>query len=282
MEHRVGAGRVHSAHEGAPAAGSRVRRFSRLSKALEPAAPTRLDLVIPRSAEATGRDLAERETACCAFFDFQFDSAGTDVVMHVSVPPGAFPCSTPWRQGHLLVRQRVAQPLGGGQVVLDELAHHLAGRLDLVHHADALADEVGGQRLRARVALRCQRVDPRMNGSLNIDCSGSGNGFCPPSLSCHASVHSDFKCRAGFPVRPADRMVSRDVAASIFCTVCGAVSASSVVSHTEPVHAPSAPIATAQPICLPVTIPPAASTGTAPSIASITSGMRTIVVTSPQ
>ena len=54
-------------------------------------APTRLDLVIPRSAEATARDLAERETACCAFFDFQFESAGTDVVMHVSVPPEHVP-----------------------------------------------------------------------------------------------------------------------------------------------------------------------------------------------
>lgn len=50
-------------------------------------ARTRLDLVIPRRAEATGRDLAEREAACCAFFDFEFESAGTDVVMHVSVPP---------------------------------------------------------------------------------------------------------------------------------------------------------------------------------------------------
>ena len=121
-----------------------------------------------------------------------------------------------------------------------------------------------------------------MIGSLNIDCSGNGSGFRPPSLGCHASVHSDFSCRAGFPVRPAERTVSRDVAAKNFCTVCGAVSASSVVSHTEPVHAPSAPIATAAAICLPVTIPPAASTGTAPSIASMTSGMSTSVVTSPQ
>ena len=52
-------------------------------------------------------------------------------------------------------------------------------------------------------------------------------------------------------MRPAERTVSRDVAASIFCTVCGAVSASSVVSHTDPVHAPAAPIATAAAICLP-------------------------------
>ena len=79
--------------------------------------------------------------------------------------------------------------------------------------------------------------------------------------------------------------MSRDVAASIFCTVCGAVSASSVVSHTEPVHAPSAPIATAAAICLPVTMPPAASTGVELPIAakaSSTSGISTSVVTSPQ
>ena len=79
--------------------------------------------------------------------------------------------------------------------------------------------------------------------------------------------------------------MSREVAASIFCTVCGAVSASSVVSHTEPVHAPAAPIATAAAICLPVTIPPAASTGTSlptAAIASNTSGTSTSVRTSPQ
>src|SRR5260370_257750 len=66
---------------------------------------------------------------------------------------------------------------------------------------------------------------------------------------------------AGFPVRPAERMVSRDVAARNFCPVSGAVSASSVVSHTDPVHAPSAPKAPDAAICLPVTIPPAANTG---------------------
>jgi Family of unknown function (DUF5990) len=49
-------------------------------------ARTRLDLVIPCTAEASARDLAERETACCAFFDFQFEAAGPDVVMHINVP----------------------------------------------------------------------------------------------------------------------------------------------------------------------------------------------------
>ncbi len=85
-------------------------------------------------------------------------------------------------------------------------------------------------------------------------------------------------------MRLRDLTVSREVAAIIFCLVYGAVSASSVVSQTEPVHAPSAPSAIAAAICRPVTMPPAASTGTflIGLIASMTSGTSTIVVTSPQ
>ncbi|MDT5246216.1 MAG: hypothetical protein QOD36_3592 [Mycobacterium sp.] len=49
--------------------------------------PTRLDLVIVRDAEAGARDLAARESECCSFFSFEFESAGDDVVMHVDVPP---------------------------------------------------------------------------------------------------------------------------------------------------------------------------------------------------
>ena len=49
--------------------------------------PTRLDLVLPRDAEATARDLAARESECCSFFTFEFEAAGDDVVMHVGVPP---------------------------------------------------------------------------------------------------------------------------------------------------------------------------------------------------
>jgi hypothetical protein len=48
---------------------------------------TRLDLVIVREAEATARDLARRESECCSFFSFEFESAGEDVVMHIGVPP---------------------------------------------------------------------------------------------------------------------------------------------------------------------------------------------------
>jgi hypothetical protein len=49
--------------------------------------PTRLDLVLPRAVEAAGRDLARRESECCSFFTFEFESLGGDVVMHIAVPP---------------------------------------------------------------------------------------------------------------------------------------------------------------------------------------------------
>src|SRR3954471_16226078 len=94
-----------------------------------------------------------------------------------------------------------------------------------------------------------------------MDCTGIGSG---PGLSGppHAAVHAERSWREGLPVRPAERTVSREVAASIFCTVYGAVSASSVVSQTDPVQAPAAPRAIAAAIWRPVTMPPAASTGT--------------------
>lgn len=48
---------------------------------------TRLDLVVPSNIEAAARDLARRESECCSFFAFDFESAGDVVVMHISVPP---------------------------------------------------------------------------------------------------------------------------------------------------------------------------------------------------
>ncbi|MEV3961535.1 hypothetical protein AB0M34_11650 [Nocardia sp. NPDC050193] len=47
--------------------------------------PTQLDLVLADGAEPAGRDLAARETDCCSFFSFTFDSAETGPVMHVAV-----------------------------------------------------------------------------------------------------------------------------------------------------------------------------------------------------
>jgi hypothetical protein len=49
--------------------------------------PTRLDLVVPREAEAVGRDLARREGECCSFFEFEFEPVGDDVMMRIAVPP---------------------------------------------------------------------------------------------------------------------------------------------------------------------------------------------------
>src|SRR4029453_8232012 len=48
--------------------------------------PQRLDLVLRRIVEAPARDLARRETECCSFFTFEFESAGDDLVMHIAVP----------------------------------------------------------------------------------------------------------------------------------------------------------------------------------------------------
>src|SRR5438552_6900689 len=93
-----------------------------------------------------------------------------------------------------------------------------------------------------------------------IDWSGIGSGL-GASSSSHASVHALRSWRQNFPVRDFDRMVLRDVAASNFSLITGDVSASGVVSQTEPVHAPAAPIAMHAAIWRPVTIPPAASTG---------------------
>jgi hypothetical protein len=48
--------------------------------------PTRLDLVLPGDVDAAAHDLARRESECCSFFTFEFESAGENVVMHIGVP----------------------------------------------------------------------------------------------------------------------------------------------------------------------------------------------------
>ena len=47
----------------------------------------RLDLVLRRIVEPRARDLARRESKCCSFFTFEFESIGNDLVMHIAVPP---------------------------------------------------------------------------------------------------------------------------------------------------------------------------------------------------
>ncbi len=48
--------------------------------------PTRLDLGLPADVESAARDLARRESECCSFFTFEFDTAGDGVVMRIEVP----------------------------------------------------------------------------------------------------------------------------------------------------------------------------------------------------
>jgi hypothetical protein len=49
--------------------------------------PTQLDLVLPRDVEVAARDLARRESECCAFITFDFEPAVDGVVMHIAVAP---------------------------------------------------------------------------------------------------------------------------------------------------------------------------------------------------
>ena len=68
----------------------RVAEFDEFFKTvlqIERPRPTRLDLMLPRDAEAVGRDLARRDSECCSFFEFGFETNGSDVVMNIGVPP---------------------------------------------------------------------------------------------------------------------------------------------------------------------------------------------------
>ena len=115
--------------------------------------------------------------------------------------------------------------------------------------------------------------------AVRMGCSGMPSGAGVSSRS-HSSVQADLSMRAGLPVIERERWVSADVAASIFSLTAGLVSASSVVSQTEPHHTPWAPRAMAAAICRPRPMPPAPSTGTG-ATASTTSGIRTIEPISP-
>lgn len=48
--------------------------------------PARLELVLTGDAEPAARDLAARESSCCSFFTFDFDTTTEDPVMSVRVP----------------------------------------------------------------------------------------------------------------------------------------------------------------------------------------------------
>lgn len=48
--------------------------------------PERLELVFTADAEPAARDLAARESSCCSFFTFDFDTSAEGSVMGVGVP----------------------------------------------------------------------------------------------------------------------------------------------------------------------------------------------------
>ena len=68
--------------------------FARGVRAARRVSATQLDFVVAAAAaaEATGRDLAARETECCSFFTFDFVAADKEsVVMRVRVPASQVP-----------------------------------------------------------------------------------------------------------------------------------------------------------------------------------------------
>ena len=92
-------------------------------------------------------------------------------------------------------------------------------------------------------------------------------------------VHADLSCRAGSPVLDLERIVSEDVACSIFPSQLDSFcffGSSAIPTH----HTPWAPKVMLATICLPRPIPPAPSTRTSPTASTI-SGIRTIDPISP-
>ncbi|MFF2087258.1 hypothetical protein ACFVVM_26090 [Nocardia sp. NPDC058176] len=62
------------------------RFFAESVRTAHRTSPTRLDLRLAEDAEAAARDLAARESGCCSFFTFDFDTTDTATVMRVDVP----------------------------------------------------------------------------------------------------------------------------------------------------------------------------------------------------
>jgi hypothetical protein len=48
--------------------------------------PTRAELTLDPANETAARDLAARESSCCSFFTFEFESAGDSLTMRITVP----------------------------------------------------------------------------------------------------------------------------------------------------------------------------------------------------
>lgn len=86
--------------------------------------PQRLDLALRRIVEGPARDLARRESECCSFFTFEFESIGDDsddLLMHIGVPPESMSrCSTR--------SKRASRRREGNEALVKLLAKHRVTR----------------------------------------------------------------------------------------------------------------------------------------------------------
>lgn len=60
--------------------------FASSLRAVHQVDPTRADLALDLASETGARDLAARETSCCSFFTFEFESAADLLTMRITVP----------------------------------------------------------------------------------------------------------------------------------------------------------------------------------------------------
>jgi hypothetical protein len=60
--------------------------FARNLRAVGQVDPTRVDLMLDPESETVARDLAARETSCCSFFTFEFESTAEALTMRIAVP----------------------------------------------------------------------------------------------------------------------------------------------------------------------------------------------------
>lgn len=60
--------------------------FASSLRAVHQVNPTRAELTLDPASEPGARDLASRETSCCSFFAFEFESAADALTMRITVP----------------------------------------------------------------------------------------------------------------------------------------------------------------------------------------------------
>ena len=110
-------------------------------------------------------------------------------------------------------------------------------------------------------------------------CSGAGSGSGAPGAS-QASVKALRRVRQGLPVTLRVSTASSGPASNMRALISGVTSLCTVLSQTEPHHAPSQPSASAAASCRPRPTPPAPSTGSG-ATASTMRGHSTIEVVLP-